>query len=84
MLALDIQLEIIKRLPVKSLIQFRSVCKAWKSFIDSSQFIAGYSVPHTQPQHLLIKYEVEDPQITEFMNLAQSTQSKVNGFVGST
>lgn len=62
----DIQVQIIERLPVKSLIRFRSVCKAWKSLIDSSDFITGYSVPHIQPQHLLMKYEVGDRQETEF------------------
>ncbi|KAI3776454.1 hypothetical protein L1987_46239 [Smallanthus sonchifolius] len=49
----DIQAEIVKRLPVKSLIQFRSVSKAWKSLIDSSDFIAHYS---SQQQHLLVRY----------------------------
>ncbi|CAH1435477.1 unnamed protein product [Lactuca virosa] len=52
-----IQEDIIKRLPVKLLIQFRSVSKAWKSLIDSSEFIAAHSALHTHPQHLLVKYE---------------------------
>ncbi|KAJ0828768.1 putative F-box domain-containing protein [Helianthus annuus] len=38
----EIQEEIIKRLPVKSLIRFRSVSKSWKSLIDSSNFITHY------------------------------------------
>nr|GEY38993.1 hypothetical protein [Tanacetum cinerariifolium] len=39
----EIQTEIIKRAPdVKSLVRFRSVSKPWKSFIESSEFIAGY------------------------------------------
>ncbi|KAK1428237.1 hypothetical protein QVD17_17066 [Tagetes erecta] len=49
----EIQQEIIKKLPVKSLIQFRSVSKTWKSLIDSSDFIARY-IGHVQ--HLLIRY----------------------------
>ncbi|CAI9270512.1 unnamed protein product [Lactuca saligna] len=52
-----IQEDIIKRLPVKPLLQFRSVSKAWKSLIDSSGFIAAHSALHTHPQHLLVKYE---------------------------
>ncbi|KAI3725470.1 hypothetical protein L1987_65258 [Smallanthus sonchifolius] len=49
----EIQAEIMKRLPVRSLIQFRSVSKAWKSHIDSSDFIAHYS---SQQKHLLVRY----------------------------
>ncbi|XP_076892878.1 F-box/kelch-repeat protein At3g23880-like [Bidens hawaiensis] len=53
----DIQTEIIKRLPVKSLIQFQSVCKTWKTLITSSDFIKRH---HTQVQHhhhLLVRYK---------------------------
>ncbi|GJW32618.1 zinc finger, CCHC-type containing protein [Tanacetum coccineum] len=34
--------EIMKKLPIKSLLQFRSVSKSWKFLIDSSKFIADY------------------------------------------
>ncbi|KAF5764863.1 putative F-box domain-containing protein [Helianthus annuus] len=50
---LEIQSEIMKRLPVKSLIQFRSVCKSWNSLIESPDFIAHYS---SQQQHLLVRF----------------------------
>ncbi|KAJ0568710.1 putative F-box domain-containing protein [Helianthus annuus] len=53
----EIQVEIIKRLPIKSLIRFRLVSKAWKSLISSSAFIADYSAPHPQLQHLLVRYD---------------------------
>nr|GEX22932.1 hypothetical protein [Tanacetum cinerariifolium] len=56
----DIQMEIIKRLPVKPLIQFRSVSKSWKSFIDSSEFIKGYGGRHTQPHSHILRYNVDD------------------------
>ncbi|KAJ0451152.1 putative F-box domain-containing protein [Helianthus annuus] len=53
----DIQVEIIKRLPIRSLIRVRSVSKVWKSVIESSDFIVDYTVHnHDQPQHLLIRY----------------------------
>ena len=51
---LEVQLEIIKKLPIKPLIQFRSVSKTWKSLIDSSQFIADFhQQPHLQ-HHVLV------------------------------
>ncbi|KAJ0449762.1 putative F-box domain-containing protein [Helianthus annuus] len=53
----EIQEEIIKRLPVKSLIRCRSVSKSWKSLIDSSNFIAHYS---SQQQHLLVYNHLYD------------------------
>ncbi|MFS8015819.1 putative F-box domain-containing protein [Helianthus anomalus] len=49
----EIQSEIMNMLPAKSLIRFRSVCKSWKSLIESSDFITGYSGQH---QHLLVRY----------------------------
>ncbi|GJZ22661.1 putative F-box domain-containing protein [Tanacetum coccineum] len=52
----EIQSEIIKRLPIKPLVQCRSVSKQWKSLIDSSKFIADYHVHKTQPQNLLVSY----------------------------
>ncbi|CAI9270575.1 unnamed protein product [Lactuca saligna] len=53
----EIQAEIIKRLPVKSLVQFRSVSKQWKSLIDSREFLAAYNIYHNQPQRLIVWYE---------------------------
>nr|GEW25423.1 hypothetical protein [Tanacetum cinerariifolium] len=50
----EIQTGIIKRLPMKSLIQFRFVLKPWKSLIDSSQFIAEYQQNTQLQQYLLV------------------------------
>ncbi|GJW98382.1 probable galacturonosyltransferase 7 isoform X2 [Tanacetum coccineum] len=48
-------MEIIKKVyDVKSLIQFRSVSKPWKSFIDSSDFIKGYGARRTQPHNHIL------------------------------
>ncbi|KAJ0727434.1 putative F-box domain-containing protein [Helianthus annuus] len=53
----ELQVEIIKRVPVKSLLQFRSVSKQWKSLIDSSEFIADHTLKHSQQHHhLLVRY----------------------------
>ncbi|GJS70358.1 retrovirus-related pol polyprotein from transposon TNT 1-94 [Tanacetum coccineum] len=50
-------MEIIKRVPdVKSLIRFRAVSKPWKSFVDSPEFITGYSARDTHPHRLLLRY----------------------------
>ncbi|XP_076946863.1 F-box protein At2g21930-like [Bidens hawaiensis] len=49
----DILVEIVRRLPVKSLIQFRSVSKAWKSLIDSYYFVSRYTGQH----HVVIGYD---------------------------
>ncbi|KAL4578971.1 hypothetical protein LXL04_015106 [Taraxacum kok-saghyz] len=59
-LPFHMQGEILKWLPVKSLIQFRSVSKTWKSLIDSSEFIAAHSLCQTHPHHLFVWYK--DPR----------------------
>ncbi|KAJ0495130.1 putative F-box domain-containing protein [Helianthus annuus] len=46
---------IINKLPVEPLIRFRTVCKAWKSLIDSSDFIRNHITQQNQ-QHLLVRY----------------------------
>ncbi|GJX14712.1 phospholipase-like protein [Tanacetum coccineum] len=40
----EMQIEIMNRLPVKSLLQFRTVSKSWKPCIDSSTFFFNYGV----------------------------------------
>ncbi|GKC02708.1 putative F-box domain-containing protein [Tanacetum coccineum] len=55
----DIQAKIMKNLPSKSLIQFRSVSKAWKSLIDSFEFIADHH-RHTHQRHNYLL--VRDPE----------------------
>ncbi|KAJ0693432.1 putative F-box domain, galactose oxidase/kelch, beta-propeller, F-box associated interaction [Helianthus annuus] len=49
----EIQSEIMNMFPVISLLRFRSVCKAWRSLIESSDFITHY---RSQQQHLLVSY----------------------------
>ncbi|KAL7609240.1 hypothetical protein Lser_V15G12364 [Lactuca serriola] len=60
-LPFELQVEIIKRLPVKPLLQFRSVSKRWKTLIGSSDFIAAYSFDHTQLNRLIVWYEEHVP-----------------------
>uniref|UniRef100_A0A251T481 Putative F-box domain-containing protein n=1 Tax=Helianthus annuus TaxID=4232 RepID=A0A251T481_HELAN len=51
----EIQELIMNKLPVEPLIRFRTVCKAWKSLIDSSDFIRNHIKQQNQ-QHLLVRY----------------------------
>ncbi|KAJ9551183.1 hypothetical protein OSB04_015228 [Centaurea solstitialis] len=72
----DIQLLIIERLPIKSLLRFRSVCKPWKSFISSSQFIAGYTT-HSQ-QHVIISYKNHlDDQFIKYVSVFDNDHETV-------
>ncbi|GKD96150.1 putative F-box protein [Tanacetum coccineum] len=59
---LEIQMEIMQRLHVNSLLQFRTVSKTWKSFIDGRNFIVSYSVRPTQPSRFLASYELVSQQ----------------------
>ncbi|KAJ0726993.1 putative F-box domain-containing protein [Helianthus annuus] len=52
----ELQQLIINKLPVEPLIRFRSVCKAWKSLIDSPDFILNH-IKQQQQQHLLVRYQ---------------------------
>lgn len=89
---LDIQMEIIKYVSdPKSLIQFRSVSKQWKSFIDSSEFFKGYGDRHTQPLSNILSYKDEvwhdnyisfvDDNIEPFMVQQQQGQFVVSSFL---
>ncbi|GJV14629.1 probable galacturonosyltransferase 7 isoform X2 [Tanacetum coccineum] len=66
----EIQMEIIKKVSnVKSLIQFRSVSKPWKSFIDSSEFINGFGARHTQPHSRILRYKSCLKKTSEYIYL---------------
>ncbi|KAK1413559.1 hypothetical protein QVD17_35334 [Tagetes erecta] len=62
----------MKKLPIKSLIQFRSVSKSWRSLIDSSDFIAHYNrqqqQQQQQQQHLLVRYHKIHPYVQNFVS----------------
>ncbi|PWA47240.1 F-box domain-containing protein [Artemisia annua] len=65
----DLQAEIMKRLPIKPLIQFRSVSKTWKLFIDSSKFINNYHRIH-QHHHLLVSYtNPENKSVQKYVSI---------------
>ncbi|GJT04695.1 phospholipase-like protein [Tanacetum coccineum] len=49
----EMQIEIMNRLPVKSLLQFRTISKSWKSCIDSSAFFFKYGVLEVSTGHIM-------------------------------
>ncbi|XP_076882893.1 F-box/kelch-repeat protein At3g23880-like [Bidens hawaiensis] len=77
---LSIQEEIMKRLPTKSLMQFRTVSKAWKSLIDSSKFVVDYSVNHTHQQHLLVSYPAPENFETKHVSFVDDESFPHNKF----
>ncbi|CAL5393897.1 unnamed protein product [Camellia sinensis] len=53
----EVLIEILARLPVKSLLQFRSVCKSWNSLIANPSFITTHlNQTKSNTQLLIIKY----------------------------
>ncbi|GJV56206.1 F-box domain containing protein [Tanacetum coccineum] len=54
---LEIQYEVMLRLPVKSLLHFRIVSKTWKSIIDSNDFVVAYGACNSQPASFLVTYD---------------------------
>ncbi|GJW89362.1 F-box domain containing protein [Tanacetum coccineum] len=53
---LEIQMEIMQRLPVNSLLQFKTISKTWKSFINGRNFLVSYGVSLTQPSRFLVSF----------------------------
>ncbi|XP_050217361.1 F-box protein CPR1-like [Mercurialis annua] len=53
-LAEEIVIEILRKLPAKSLIRFTTVCKSWNSVIKSSNFIATHLHTHHSPHQILL------------------------------
>ncbi|CAH9142002.1 unnamed protein product [Cuscuta epithymum] len=52
-LPLEIISDVLKRLPVKSLIRFQSVCNLWKNLLKSPSFIASH-LDHSNRENLTI------------------------------
>ncbi|XP_071713170.1 putative F-box protein At3g10430 [Rutidosis leptorrhynchoides] len=68
----EIQIEIFKKLPVKSLLRCRSVSKPWKSLIDSSDFVANYHFNHKQRVHVRYVDSIHKVAITATMRQYRS------------
>ncbi|XP_028752184.1 F-box/kelch-repeat protein At3g23880-like [Neltuma alba] len=60
-LPLEIIINILKRLPVKSIVRFQSVCKEWKHLFKTPSFIAEHArhSAHDDPLLLLYGYDYQ-------------------------
>nr|XP_043632991.1 F-box protein At3g07870-like [Erigeron canadensis] len=55
-LPIEMQMEIIQRIPdIKLVAHYRFVSKAWKSVIDSNEFVAAHALRHQANDRLLIR-----------------------------
>lgn len=54
---LEILVDIFESLPVKSLIRFQSVCKAWNSLIQSDDFITHHSKYPIKATNIFVRYD---------------------------
>ncbi|CAH9067331.1 unnamed protein product [Cuscuta europaea] len=70
-LPIEIISNILKRLPVKSLIRFQSVCNLWKNLIKSPSFIASH-LDHSSRENLYLisrgKHTVSGTSILYFLD----------------
>ncbi|KAL7086865.1 hypothetical protein ACP275_13G028900 [Erythranthe tilingii] len=66
----DLLIEILQKLPIKSLIRFAAVSKSWRSIITSAAFIASHlskvknhthTLIHTQGKNSLVKFTADGP-----------------------
>ncbi|XP_062015071.1 F-box/kelch-repeat protein At3g23880-like [Rosa rugosa] len=68
----DIIVEILSRLPVKSLLRFRSVCKSWRALISDSYFVKkhlGHAVTDTSNSSRLLNLLYTSPRIVDLQGL---------------
>ncbi|XP_076920821.1 F-box protein At1g52495-like [Bidens hawaiensis] len=62
-----IKAEIMRWLPTKSLLRFRSVSKEWKSLIDSSKFVFYYSINRARQHRLLVCHPAPENLETKYV-----------------
>ncbi|GKC77930.1 reverse transcriptase domain-containing protein, partial [Tanacetum coccineum] len=74
----EMQIEIMYRLPVKSLLHFRTVSKSWKSYIDSTALFFNYGVrkPVNDVFYEELQYGVLLPNDVNYSNLVRYVKKK--------
>ncbi|CAA7053920.1 unnamed protein product [Microthlaspi erraticum] len=76
---LDLLIEILRSLPLKSLARFLLVSKSWATIIRSRDFIRSFSLQHSllsQPPLLLACKALDDPNIWRFFSSSSSSASE--------
>lgn len=56
----DVILEILLRLPVKTLVRFKCVCKQWYTIIESQSFVNQHFGQRSNQERLLVRHYNED------------------------
>ena len=83
----EIVANFLKRLPVKSLVQFKLVCKAWRNLIKNQDFIAEHlhHFAHENPLLFIHAYDpmnpslrLLDPQTETVENLSTASMDVFN------
>lgn len=71
-LPFDIICDILVRLPVKSLVLFKCVCKSWHSLIESSNFIKSHHKYSLETNsNLSLIFALKDPKHSDEIELSQ-------------
>ncbi|XP_058214539.1 putative F-box protein At1g59675 isoform X1 [Rhododendron vialii] len=78
-LPFEITVEILSRLPVKSLLRFKSVCKTWKFNIRADLYVMSTDTWMEIDFNKLLLFLGEMNELGEFVNISGSFATALNG-----